>query len=741
MRIGSFKVERFALAAFALSGIWPNHAGAQMAIPANGTENAGLAEIIVTAQKREERLLDVPVSVTALDASTLAQQNVIQIQDYIAQVPGLAENTGQSGRVSLAIRGITTGTGNNSTVGVTIDDVPIGTVVGTSYGSVLVPELDPSILERIEVLKGPQGTLYGASSLGGLLKYVTLAPKLDQTSGRFEVDGSSVDHGGDGYGMRGFANIPLIADFLAANVSAFYRRDPGYVDNIVTNRNDVNSAETYGGRASTLWKVSDAVTLRVAALYQEVHGFGSSLIDTGNSLTPLNDRLTQSFIPGTGGYQRTLQLYDATLNVDLGWAALTSITGYQRSAFYSIEDQGIALGYITAAATGSNNYGTNVYNPGDTNKFTQEIRLASTGTHFLDWRAGAFFTNESSFGAYNISATNLATGAFVEDVFPDYYPQTYREYALFGDVTYHVTSQFDMQVGARYSENYQHYHETITGPLYEPPNSYLAIAESHDHSLTYLVTPQYRFTPDFNVYARIASGYRPGGPNPGSGFGFPKSYAADTTESYELGAKGEFLEHRLSVDMSAFYVDWNKIQLQQIDPTTQFVYFTNAGRASSRGLELAVAAAPIEGLKITGTLAYTDATLSQATTGGVIANAGDRLPFSSKWSASLFADQQFKITGPVSGFVGAGISYVGDRLMAFPTAGSVNPRLEVPSYTTLDAHTGVDTNGWTVTFYAKNLTDKLGIISAAPAATNVPGTNQIDIIRPRTLGLSVVKTF
>jgi iron complex outermembrane receptor protein len=736
---------RFAAAGFALAAFGPTQINAQAVAPAIETEKAApgssLDEILVTAQKREERLLDVPVSVTALNVSTFAEQNILQIQDYLARVPGLAENVSESGRVSLAIRGITTGTATNATVGVTIDDVPIGTVVGTSYGPVLVPELDPSILERIEVLRGPQGTLYGASSLGGLLKYVTVAPKLDQTNGRVEVDGNAVDHGGDGYGVRGYANVPIIADSLAANMSGFYRRDPGYVDDPQQHRNNVNSDEQYGGRLSALWKMSDAAALRISALLQQVHGFGSSEINSGDSLTPVNGEFTQTRIPATGRYERKLQLYDASLNVDLGWADLTSVTGYQRSDFTSVEDQGIGLGFLTFYATGSNDYGTNATITGDTSKFTQEIRLASKGVNRLDWRVGGFFTHESSYGAYDIVATDLTSGAYVADVLPDHYPQIFREYAGFGDVTYHVTRQFDVQIGGRYSANHQTYHETITGPLYPPPYTYLADATTDGHAFTYLVTPQYRFSENFNVYARIASGYRPGGPNPGAAFGFPKEFAPDKTKSYDLGAKGEFFNHRLSFDLSTYYIDWSGIQLLQIDPATQFSYYTNAGKASSRGVELAAAVAPAAGLEITGTLAYTDATLSDDAGGTIVASAGDRLPFSAKWTASLIANQRFNITSAVSGFIGAGVSYIGSRFQAFQSAGAIVPRLELPAYTTVDAHTGFAAGGWTITLYARNLTDRLGILSAAPESTTELGTNRIDIIRPRTLGVSLVKDF
>ncbi len=185
--------------------------------PAAGTTTNN-AEIVVTAQKRLERAIDVPMSLTAVNTRELAQQNLNQLRDYFTRIPGLNLNGRNSGVTTLAIRGLTTGSGSNPTVGVTIDDVPYGSASSAGYGDQLTADLDPSDLDRIEVLKGPQGTLYGASALGGLLKYVTTDPDTRAVSGRVQADVSTVAHGGEGYAGRAAVNVPLIADKLAVRI-------------------------------------------------------------------------------------------------------------------------------------------------------------------------------------------------------------------------------------------------------------------------------------------------------------------------------------------------------------------------------------------------------------------------------------------------------------------------------------------------------------------------------------------
>jgi iron complex outermembrane receptor protein len=714
-----------------------------LAGPASTTgDQLTLTEIVVTAQKRNERLQDVPVSVSTVDADTMAQQHIVSVSDYLGQIPGLAADISDQGGVSLAIRGITTGTGGgNPTVGVTIDDVPIDPSSGFTSGGV-VPELDPGILKGIEVLRGPQGTLYGASSMGGLLKYTTTPPDLHDTRGQLEMDGLSIDDGGTGYSVRGYATTPIVTDTLAISASGFFRRDPGYVSDTQTQSHDTNSTDTSGGRLAALWQINDGTSLQLAALYQHVKGNGSSTVFVNDALQPING-LSNTFIAGAGPYERTFQLYSVNLTSDFGWAALTSVTGYSIFISHYLSDESAQLGSYTYAATGDPTLGSLLVDTQSTHKLSQELRLASPTDQTISWLTGLFYTRESNPTFFNLWASNPNTGELLSEVLPDDIEKNdYTEYAAFADVTYRFNNQLDLQLGARYSDNDQHYHEVITGPLFSPPYPpYDVYAESSGHATTYLVTPRWRLSQDLMTYLRIASGYRPGGPNPGAFIGFPSTFAADTTTSYELGLKGEILGNTLQYQADVYYISWNKIQLLQTDPTTQFEYFTNGGKARSQGLEFAMTAIPIKGLTISPTLGFTDATLRQNLTGGLVGYSGDRLPYSAKWSASVDVEQKFSITGDVAAFVGGELRYLTDRPSDFPSTPTAM-RLDLPAYALIDLRAGIAVTDWKVGLFAQNVTNRLALLGASPQlASGLTGINYAIVQRPRTIGVSVSKSF
>src|SRR3984957_9490933 len=231
-----------------------------------GKKEEGLSEIIVTAQKRNERLQDVPVPVTAVQADALVDSNQLRLQDYYTRVPGLNLTTADPNSIGipiLAIRGVTSAPATNPTVGIVVDDVPFGssTSLGQGYQA---PDINPLDLDRIEVLRGPQGTLYGADSIGGLVKFVTVDPSMQGVSGRVQASTSSIHNGAElGYDMSGAINVPL-GDQFAVRASGFTRQDPGYVDDPTLHLNGVNEAYVNGGRLAALWQPSDAVFLKIS---------------------------------------------------------------------------------------------------------------------------------------------------------------------------------------------------------------------------------------------------------------------------------------------------------------------------------------------------------------------------------------------------------------------------------------------------------------------------------------------
>ena len=703
---------------------------------------AEIQEVIVNAQKRSERLEDIPLAVTVVDAASMMQQNMLTLQDYYATVPGVAINDQGNGRISITMRGLNTGDFGSPTVGITIDDVPIGaTDTAIINGAQFVPELDPANLQRIEFLKGPQGTLYGASSIGGVVRYVTAVPDLNSTSGHVEVDGSSVSNGGLGYGVRGTLNAPLVSDTLAVRVSAFDRHDPGFVDDPAQGRSDVNGVDVYGGQLAALWQIARNVSLRLSALVQQKNVLGDSTVDTNYLYDPTAGCLCQSRMPGTGHTDYQLQLYSAILNVHFEHFELTSITGY--SLNHDKEDFDETPLYGPYAEAIFNVQGASLLNHFDNSKFTEEVRLSSLPGSKLEWQLGGFYTYEdNSTNHSQIIANDLATGEFVGLVLDFPYPSTYEELAAFANATYHFTDQFTLQAGGRESHNSQKYSQDITGPLLGGlPDSYTT--RSKDDSFTFLVAPQFRFSDSLMAYARVASGYQAGGPNtpfiPGTPI--PATFDPSTTINYELGLKSRAFDRRLSVDADIFYIDWSHIQLIGETPQ-QAAYVFNGGSAKSQGIEVAAEFKPVDSFTISVSGAYTDAELTSNAGNGFPGASGDPLPYSSKWSGSVAAEQRFRISGSVTGFVGATVAYVGKRYEAFPAIPGA-PQPSIPDYTYGNLQLGILADGYTVTAFAKNVTNERGILRSTQITGSTPtsGLWQTNFITPRTIGLSVSKFF
>jgi iron complex outermembrane recepter protein len=683
--------------------------------------------IVVTAQKREERLQDVPVPVTAINAERLEENNLTRLQEYYSSIPGfVVSQAGGEGNVqTLTIRGIVSGDFTTPTVGVTVDDVPYGSSIKI-VGNV-VPDFDPSDLARIEVLRGPQGTLYGAGSLGGLLKYVTLDPSTSGFTGHMETDISSVYNGSEpGHGVRAAINIPL-SETLAVRASAFSRQDAGYIDNPTLGIDGINKSHTNGGRLSALLQVSEAVSLKVSAVYQDSRGDGV------NDVNPALGDLQQDYIRGVGPWDKRLQAYSAVWKAKLGDVDLTSVTGYNVNTWGTSLDLSGSFSAIAQKVLGQP--GAPLFSWGKTDKVTQEVRASIPLGQRFEWLVGGFFTHESSLFAENLSSENPLTGALVGTLVADHSPTVYREYAAFTDLTVHFTDKFDVQFGGRESRIEQDFGTTPeTGALYGA-GVLVPGGDTTANAFTYLVTPRFVLSPDMMVYARLASGYRPGGSNSSNvDPGVPRAYSPDKTQNYEVGAKGDVLQHILSFDASLYYIDWNDIQLTEID-SEHLGYGTNGSRAKSEGAELSVTARPLRGLAVTAWSAYGDAELTEAmpSNSAVYGVPGNRLPSSPHFSGNFAIDDEFPISSKVAGFAGASVSYVGDRLGDFT---ATPQRQFYPAYTKTDLHAGVTYDGWRANFYVNNVADIRGLVGGEIGSPTI-----FYYIQPRTIGLSLTNNF
>lgn len=713
--------------------------GQQEKASMDGSKSEGaLEEIVVTAQKREERLQDVPVPVTAVSAASLIDSNQMSIREYYNRIPGLSvAPVSAYGTTTVVIRGLTTGvSASNSSIGIVVDDVPYS---GAGQGNAgLIPEIDPTDLARLEVLRGPQGTLYGANSFAGLIKYVTVDPSTKGFSARVRGSTEFVQSSDEtGYGFNGSVNVPL-NNTWAVRASGFTRRDPGYIDDPLHRLKDVNGAKTSGGRLAGLWAPSQNFSLKLGALYQDAQAFGRTEV----TVSPAFGDLEQLGLPGAGGFHRKLQVYTANLSAKLRAADLTVVSAY--SDIDSTYDLDLNP---TGAATGlgalANNFypgATGVFGPQSviSHKLTEEARLVVPLGERIEWLLGGFYATDDRKIPQHATARNFATGAEAGN-FADFLVKTsFDELAAFTDVTFRLTDRFDVQLGGRQADYELKYSVNQSGRLFNNIASIGPQFHVKDSAFTYLVTPRLRVSPDLMLYARMASGFRPGGVNPTIVAGIPPSFGPDKTQNYETGVKGRAFGGALSFDAALYYIDWQDVQITVRHPVVTTQYIANAARAKSQGIEFSVESHPLAGLTVAAWIAYNEAQLTEnlpPTAVGLFGRAGDRLPLGARWSGNVSLEQTVPLTADLAGFLGTAVSYVGEREGAFK-ANALAPGAHFPSYVKVDLRAGVRRGSWELSAFANNVTDKRAILDGdADISPN------FTFIQPRTVGLSLSKSF
>jgi len=697
-----------------------------------------LEEIVVTAQKRPERLQDVPMSLTALNGERLAQSKSYRLEDFVGKVPGLTLIQDGALGSQLVIRGMTTGVQSiNSSVATYVDETPY-TVEGPFAGSFTAsPNLDTFDMQRIEVLRGPQGTLYGANALGGLLKYVTNRPDPSGFAATAETGVSSVHNGGIGFDVHSMINMPL-ADDTAVRLVGYDTYYPGFIDDPSRGLKDINGSRILGGRASFLYKPIDSLSIRLSAIYQDRswNDYGDEDVNS-QTLRPIYGELIKENLVGQPGHAVT-QVYNATLDWDAGFADLLSTTSYYslkpRANFnYSVLDGAVSsiLGQPVGVA---------IQYRGPVQALTQEVRLTSPTSQSLQWQVGGYFTNESANEYEGFFPADIATKKIVFD-FPTnlgafYIPVHYREYAAFANIDYHFTPTLDVSVGGRYSENDQKFQETAVGILGGPGGADFTQTSSQG-VFTYSGDVRWHITPEHMLYARIASGFVPGGPNdivPGSSL--PNSYSSSTTINYEAGIKSSFLSGRVTTELSVFDIHWHDIQL--VAQINGLGTIANGGTAQSDGVEFNLTYLPIDGLTLNVNGAYTDARLTQATPASVGGQVGDRLPSVPLWEMSASAQYERPISGNLSGFAGAEWRFMGNRYSEF----SVGPRVNMPAFHIVDLRTGVETKKWSLSLYVKNVGDKIAINYVQPELlADLSPAQAATVYTPRTIGLDITARF
>lgn len=738
--------------------------------------------IVVTAQKRTQTLLEVPQSISVVGGETLERQQATSFADYTALVPGLSVQQKNPGESRVVLRGVNTG-GASPTVGIYLDEIPFGSSTGLTDGAGLAGDFDPFDLARLEVLRGPQGTLYGANALGGVLRFITAPPVLGKTEVRGQVGIETVDDGGTGWSANGIVNVPL-GDRLAVRATGFYRKTPGFIDAIGINpEKNSNDTRSYGGRISVLAEPTDNLSIRLTAVAQNIRGEGNGSYDADPvTLKPLSvDPITGDPVSGFTRVQTfpddeniDYRLYSATINLDLGFANLTSVTSYGKIIQREYNDVTFELtDFGPLGEVASFFYGTFAGVPGplgatrstDVNqrKFTQEVRLASPDSDKVEWLIGGYYTREPGHITLQYRPFDLAASEFIDPTItlgPDTYDyfalgqiiSVYKEYAAFGNLTWHITPRFELSAGVRYSHNKQRSRQLLEGLIAGDPQD--IVGGSSENILTWSFSPLYHVNDRVTLYGRVAKGYRPGGPNippAGAPANFPLLFESDTVISYEAGLRGETADRVFAFDLSLFYIDWRNIQVLVTfdDPNLGTLEFNgNGGKARSYGAELTASVRPVRGLNLGFSGAYTNAKLKDdlppvgepPTTPGF---AGDSLPYSPKWTGTFSAEYEWSLGNNIEAYVGGNFRLVSKQATDFDPLypAAFGHKLILDGYETLDLRAGVNFERFSLSLYARNVTNSSALLNAGELETR-PGNSLVATpIRPRTFGATLGFSF
>jgi len=704
-----------------------------------------LEEVVVTANKRAETLHDVAMSVSVVSGADLTKTQTLDLQDLEASVPGLSiEGGGPGGGERITLRGLNSG-GDGANVTTVVDNVPLSYTLANTDGGVLASDFDTYDLSRVEILRGPQGTLYGADAEGGIVKYVTNPP--DPTAYHFGIEAGAddVDHGGVGGDIKGYANLPLLNGTAAIRASGYYESLPGWIGNPLLDETKDNLGRRFGGRVSALWRPMSKLTIRGTVFLQ---GKNAEDIDAVNVYGPSKPGDNFGLIDGYNNFhyngdptRNRLALYSLDMAYDAHWATLQSITSYgiqHESYFQDRTHLAGELGYgVTAVQQQTNAL----------NKFNQELRISSnTGNELFDrrfdWQFGVFYTQEVV--AYNQDINAVVSGKSIQGYLLDaVLPSTYHDLAGYGDLTYHFTPKLDVEIGGRLSEDSSHSQIVVSGTFAGGGPFQFPLIKDSDTSGTFSFATRYHFTDAMLGYIRIASGFRPGGPElpvAGEPASVPVRYGPDSTLNYEVGLKSEFFDKRVSLDMTGFYIDWHDIQIpvEIITADGEFGVTGNGGSAASEGAEFNLGWRPIRGLHLAFAGAYTDAHLTQDAP-GLGGLSGQALAYVPKVGTTLSGEYEWPIYNDSKAFVGASWSHIGSRYSDFSTDPLLG-HLAIPDYETVSAHVGIRKGAYTFEVYGKNLTDSRGVTYYSPAPSYESYATAY-LIRPMTIGFRVASDF
>ena len=810
---------------------------------ADAASSGGLEEIVVTATRRSERLQDVPISVMAFSEEKMDAQGLKNIDDLSRLSPGLNfQRNGTSGNYNdeasdINIRGVDS-TAGTSTTGIYIDDTPIQTR-HIGFGSVnAFPALFD--LDRVEVLRGPQGTLFGAGAEGGVVRFISPEPDLKNPSGYFRADVSSTDGGAPSYEGGAALGAPIIDDVLAFRLSVSYRRDGGWVDRVgytlspnapaplptpiysdTTNAN-ANSQETTTVRLAVKWKVNDSLEITPSIYYQRL-----AINDTAAywiALSNPSQNVYRNGNAGTNSSDDPFTLSAIKLKWELGFASFFSNTSFYDRNQNATSDYTQYLRATWSSIPSFIPSGTPAYQYPNTfpaagdraytqfgdhqRNFYQEFRLASNDKDArISWSAGLFYSHLSENVPASIFDPTLDqeviayTGGADSVCFPGqacpggrllYGPADKvvdKQLAAFGEVGFKLTDTIKATAGLRVSRLDYTGSSYVTGPFIG--TTIINQSSATEKPVTPKAVLSWQPDHDTMVYVSASKGFRPGGPNVGVGsicqgnleaLGLsqvPGQYSSDSLWSYEIGSKNTFLDHKLQIDASLFYIDWNNIQQNVYLPACGEQFTANLGKAKSEGGDIEVLYRPIDALTFDLTAAYTDARVTKTSCAGAltydaasssctapgatarpIATNGDAL-LGAPWSFTASAEYHFPEWQGRAPYFRADFQHSTAQKSLLPGQDSNNGLFDntipgLPVVNNLSLRAGLRFNGLDISAYANNVTNAhplmVEVRDIAPYA-GPPGTGASQLgpttddlyfgrgVRPRTIGVTATYRY
>ncbi|HUB88407.1 MAG TPA: TonB-dependent receptor [Dyella sp.] len=710
-------------------------------------QHVTLNEVMVTANRRREPEHDVPMHVDTVQAATLQQLGAKNLNDYVSYQPGVFfASAGGTGQGELVMRGVSTGNQTSPTVSLYIDDVPVGG--STVYAAAATFLFDPALLDldHIEFLYGPQGTLYGAGSMGGLVKYVTVKPDLSGFSGSVGGDVSNTNRGGTSYSEHASVNLPLVKDKAAVRVSVVDQHITGVYQAVgETPAGGADRTHTKGARVQLEVDPTDKLTLNVTAMAQKIMADGLSMGDFNLQGQPISGGPYNRALNHREPFTQTLQLYSFHAGYDFDWATVDWITAYQDFTNHSVQDYPDSfLGLLNELGPlfGVDQPLSSLYVDSQytVHKTSQEIRFTSRKNQTLDWLFGIWLNREDVWEQYALQGDNLPPPG-TTPLIAQAVDSRFEEYAGYGDLTWHMQPTLDLTVGARASGNTQTLSNFEDGPFAGSPGGFREHTKSQD--VTKMITLSWRPTGTGTYYMRASTGYRPGGlqaplqstllvPNPNA----TSTFGSDNLESYELGYKGSYLDHHLNVGLDGYDIEWHHMQLYTY--TLGNTIIQNAGDARIKGIEMqgSYAEGPWE---FGASGAYTDAfTDNGAPQLGIQPDA--KLPYSSRWAGTLSGKYKFILAG-THAYIGAVVRGSSHRNAGFDGDAS-DPNFKLPGCMFLDLNVGVTLHsGANVDFYVRNVTNRqvpIGTLNdeAVNFLATVGGPMLVQMSTPRTVGMA-----